>query len=243
MESEDLVLDETPSLEDSDSVLNDWIAGATLTQVPVTIYANQALYAEYLALCEEREILAAEAEGLEDLAAEASIGEESRLSAVTERIHEIDERLAGLHDEWQSSKSVWIIEDISERHDALLEAVGPVPTAPTKPELPKRATEAQQRSHTVKMQEYEAAAKEYEAAAKKWGEDYAFTSASMAVVRVEFSGGRVAHSASPAQLRNLAVTAGDKQIARIHEAIKLANSGKPVIDAPLFLATSHDDQI
>lgn len=223
-------VDVTP-LEDFDSVLDDWIAGASLTRIPVTIYGKQHLFEEYQRLVEEREVLAQ----VED-ESERSMSESSRLA-------EIDARIAEIYDEWMASKSVWVVEDISEQLAAVRERVGDAPEAPIKPELPRGASDVQKRSHTVKTAEYEKALKVYEQAAADWNERFSLESAAAAVVRVEFADGRVQKGVTTAQVRALARKLGDKQVNRIQAAIRQAMLSEPVIDAPFSHASSLDDQI
>lgn len=222
---------EVTPIEDFGSVLDDWIAGASLTRIPVTIYGKQHLFEEYQRLTEEREIVAASEEEVEQ-----SVGEISRLT-------EIDERLAEIHDEWMASKSVWIVEDISEQLGVIRESVGPIPEQPVKPELLRGASDAQKRSHTIAMQKYDAAVSEYEKAAERWNEEFSITSAAAAVVRVEFANGHVQDGVTVDQVRALAKKLGEKQVNRIQAAIRDAMLREPVIDAPFSHASSHDDQI
>lgn len=231
------------SLDDFGSVLDDWIAGSSLTRIPVTIYGAGHLHVEVQQLAAEREILEAELEALEDSNNETAVGEVSRIGEIMSRLEEIADREGDVFDEWQASKSVWIVEDISDRLTEIRDAVGDAPTAIKEPKLPKRATEVQQRAHTVAMQKYEADLPAYVDAAKAWGDKYAAHYISTAVVRVELANGKVAHSVSPEQVFALAKSLGEKQIEILIKAIKVATEKSPVIDAPLSRSISHDDQI
>lgn len=215
---------EVTPLEDFGSVFDAWIAGASLTRIPVTIYGKQELFEEYTRLREEREIVASEEE-----AVERAMSERSRLS-------EIDERIEEIYDEWMASKSVWIVEDISEQLDAIQETVGKAPVMPEKPVLPKKASDVQQRSHTVKMQQYETDIAEYEKAAKTWNEEYALHTTAAAVVRIEFADGRTVDGVTVDQIRQLARKVGEKQVNRLQTAIRDAMMREPVITAPLSQA-------
>ena len=231
------------SLEDFGTALDDWIAGSSLTRIPVTIYGAGHLHVEVQQLDAEREILEAELESIDDSSNESTVGEVSRVGEIMSRLEEINARNEEVYDEWMASKTVWIVEDISDRLTEIRDAVGDAPKSLDEPELPKRATEAQQRTHTVAMQKYEAALPEYVDAAKAWGDKYAAHYISTAVVRVELANGKVAHSVSPEQVFALAKSLGEKQIEILIKAIKVANEKSPVIDAPLSRSTLPDDQI
>lgn len=228
-ETPELPVEGTP-IEDFGSVLDDWLAGASLTRVPVAIYGKQALFAEYEKLTAERELL-------DDEDAELAIGERSRLA-------EIDERLAEIYDEWTASKSVWILEDVSGRAEEITEKIGEAPEAPKRPgDLPKRATETAQKSHTVKMQKYEAELADYEKAAAKYFEDYGFEIIALALVRIEFADGRTQEGVTAEQVRKLAEVVGEKQVARLNEGARAAMRAEPVISSPFSRDTSPDDTI
>lgn len=241
--SEEEVLPTSTPLDDFGSVLDDWIAGASLTRILVTIYGAGHLVAEVKRLESERELLELELSGLEDDDAETSLSESSRATEVRARLDEVFEAQTQIHDEWLASKSVWIVEDISKQDDAIRERIGDAPTAPEKPVLAKGASDAQKRSHTLKMQAYEVAVKEYETAANEWSRVYGLESAAAAVVRVEFPDGRQVDAVTPAQIEALGERVGQKQILNLHNAIREAMLGEPVVDAPLSLTTSPDETI
>lgn len=236
---------ETPDLEnevvpaDFDDAFGDWIAGAALTKRSVTIYGRPDLAAEFQALEREKAVLD-----------EAEVGESSM--GGNERIGEIDQAMTELYDQWQASKSEWIVQDISASIDQVNEAVGPVPTAPERPEEPKLskgATDMQKRAHTEAMKRhakaqgaYDAELRDYEKAAQKWNEEYALHFLAHAVVEVRFPDGRTSDGIGVDQLRTMRARLGERQLRALQDAARHAMTEEPVISAPFYAADSPATQ-
>ncbi|TSD68134.1 hypothetical protein [Aeromicrobium piscarium] len=236
---------ETPDLEnevvpaDFDDAFGDWIGGAALTKRSVTIYGRPDLAAEFQSLEREKAVLEESSELTDTMAGDP-------------RLHEIEQAMGELYDQWQASKSEWIVQDISAQIDQVNEAVGDAPVAPEAPEEPKLrkgASDVQKRAHTVAMQKYdqakaehEAAVREYEKAASKWSEEYALQFLAHAVVEVRFPDGRVSDGVSVEQLRAMRAKLGERQLRRLQDEARQAMTTEPVISAPFSPSDSQPIQ-
>jgi hypothetical protein len=218
---------------------DDWIGGATVSKRSVPIYGKPGLYAEYQELERERERIVAENKAGGEMAGSG--------------LAKVDARLAEIYDEWIESKSTWIVAALDEDQTKAIEAeLGEGPLKPdelVEPVLPAKHTEQQAKSHTIKMQEYEAAkpaydeaVKEYEAANAEYVTQLNLRIIAAAVERIDFANGRVQDSITVERLLSLKKILGERQLLKLINASQLALLAEPEIHAPFSSSDSQDDQ-
>jgi hypothetical protein len=218
---------------------DDWIGGATVSKRSVPIYGKPGLYAEYQELERERERIEDENKGGGEMAGSG--------------LAKVDARMAEIYEEWMESKSTWIVRALDGDETKAIEAeLGEGPLKPdelVKPELPAKHTEQQGRSHTIKMQEYEAAkpaydeaVKVYEAANAEYVTQLNLRILADAVERIDFANGRHRDSITVEQLEAMKKKLGERQLLKLIHASQLAHLAEPEIHAPFSPDSSETDQ-
>lgn len=174
------------------SVLDEWIESASLTRHSVTIYGRPGLVVEFEQL--EREL-----EQLDE--------------ADQVRRGEIVERLTDLFDQWQASKSTWIVEDVSHVNDEVRAATGAEPSR----------SPGVDRWVAQRILEQDVAA---------WNAEYVIQLIARAVVKIRFVDGHVADGVTVEQVRTLRERLGEGQLARLAAAARDAMTEQPVLTRP-----------
>lgn len=223
---------------------DEWIGGATVSKRSVPIYGKPGLFAEYEDLERQREKAVDEQKGGAELGGSGIVA--------------IDERLAEIYEEWMASKSTWTVRALDEDEIKAVgatvdEAIGeepvePKPEHPKPADLPKNHSDQQAKSHTIKMQAYEAAKPAHDAALKVYAEAHKayidelnFHLIAAAVERIEFANGRVQSEITVEQLRALKKRLGERQLMSLLNAAQLAIYVEPEIPAPFSNRDSEDD--
>jgi hypothetical protein len=240
MNDVDLTASEPIPTDFEGDAFDDWIGGATVAKRSVAIYGKPGLYAEYQELERERERIEAENKAGGEMAGSG--------------LARVDGRMAEIYDEWMESKSTWIVRALDEDQTKAIEAeLGDGPLKPdelVKPApLPAKRTEQQAKSHTLRMQEYEAAkpaydeaVKEYEAANDEYVTKLNLHIIAAAVERIDFANGRVQDSITVERLLSLKKKLGERQLLKLINASQLALLAEPEIHAPFSQDSSETDQ-
>lgn len=234
--------DLTPDLEpaDFDDALDGWIAGASLTRTSVPVYGNGAVVERM------HEITRRLAESGTDISAEGdvSLGDTGTDAALVEEYE-------SLFEQRESSKAVWVIEDVSAVIDEIREAAGEIPDDPEpldEPVLRPNASEKDKRAHAVAMQAYAKAkpahdekVAAYEKAVTRWADNFAMRLIERAVVEIRFADGRKAPGISFEKLQQVRERIGERQLLEVKNAIDTVMKKEPVVQAPFSPRRSDDD--
>lgn len=226
---------------DFDDVLDAWIEGASLTRSSVPVYGNGAVVErmhEITRLLTESGVDISES-------GDVSLGESGDDADLIAEYTELFEAR-------ESSKAVWVIEDVSSVVDEIRDAAGDVPEPPEEldePTLRPSASEQQKRAHNVATQAYLKAkpahdelVREYEKASVEWAENFGLRLIERAVVEIRMADGRKAPGISIDALRKLRARIGDRQLNAVQERIRTLMTKEPVVQAPFSPSTSEPDQ-
>jgi len=200
-------------------VMDDWLNGASISQVSVPIYGKQHLVGRYQALIRERELVA------ETLKIDGALG--------SPELDKIDDEIEVLYAEWTASKSTWYLRGLGDEERNALQAE--TPPIPDPEPLPKGANPGQVEWHESVVADV---AKQREAAR----EDENLRMIAKALVKIEFADGRIVESVTVDHLRRLHKQLGDVQLSKLAQGVAAATTGDPELPAPFLLRTSQTDQ-
>lgn len=240
-------------------VFDDWLAGASLTRIPVKLYFKQHLYGvaellkqEIVQHLENIERLSRAGATYGDEVEDRALGEKSPLAEIHSNIAEEKRAVRAKHEkltevlsEYESSAVIFFVKDISKRMPELSEACGPRPKEPVAPRLPANATDAQKRSHTTAMQRHEVAVAEYEKATSAWHEEFGYRIAAAGIDEVRHADGTKFENVTFTyeQILATAEQLGDTATRAIVDKVNTASLSRPVIDAPLLPASFDEEEI
>lgn len=225
---------------DFDDALDSWIEGASLTRSSVPVYGNGAVVERMHEITRQLSEAGVDIGESGDVSLGES-GDEADLVA----------EYADLFEQRESSKAVWVIEDVSSVVDEIRDAAGVVPEPPEEmdePVLGSHPSEQQKRAHNVAMQKYlkdkpahDERVREYEKASMEWAENFGLRLIERAVVEIRMADGRKAPGISIDNLRKLRARIGDRQLNNVQERIRTLMTKEPVVQAPFSQSTSEPD--
>lgn len=203
---------------DFENAFDDWIGGATISKRSVLIYGKPGLFADFEQLEREHNV--------------ASEIEKHEKSLGGTELAAIEVKMQTLYDEWQASKSTWVVRALDADQFEELRAQFDAPDEPVEPA--KGADDAAKAA-------YAKAVKAYERETIRIANELNLAIIAKAVTRIEFANGKSADSISVEQLRTMGKRLGERQLLSLINASQLAMYQEPEIPAFFSRDSSEED--